>query len=201
MTDLVRPWLSVVGIGEDGTAGLSAAALALVDDAEVLIGGDRHLSMLADDERPRIPWPSPLSALVERIADYRSNRVACWRVATPSVSDRLDTVPTFRDGRHRHSCTRRRSLACARMGWPEHTTRLITLHGRPLSLLIPAPSSAVRGFSSCRRTKPHRRRSRPFWTGTGSAKARLPFWSASAVAGSGAPITVRGPLRTAHSTL
>ena len=60
------PWLSIVGIGEDGPDALSPAARALVDQAEVLIGGDRHLAMLpADDSRQRIPWPSPLRALVE----------------------------------------------------------------------------------------------------------------------------------------
>jgi precorrin-6Y C5,15-methyltransferase (decarboxylating) len=30
-----------------------------------------------------------------------------------------------------------RSLVCARLGWPAHTTRLLTLHGRPLALLEP----------------------------------------------------------------
>ena len=40
------PWLSVVGIGEDGLAGLSPASRALVDNAEMLIGGERHLAMV-----------------------------------------------------------------------------------------------------------------------------------------------------------
>jgi len=32
----MKPWLAVVGIGEDGIAGLSAAARALVETAEIL---------------------------------------------------------------------------------------------------------------------------------------------------------------------
>ena len=42
-------WLHIVGIGEDGVAALPAAARNLIDNAEVLIGGDRHLSMVSED--------------------------------------------------------------------------------------------------------------------------------------------------------
>ena len=53
----MTPWLSIVGIGEDGLDGLSAAARALVDRAEVLVGGARHLAMVPDDGRERLAWP------------------------------------------------------------------------------------------------------------------------------------------------
>ena len=39
MTTTATPWLAVVGIGEDGLAGLAPAARALVEDAELLVGG------------------------------------------------------------------------------------------------------------------------------------------------------------------
>ena len=45
----MTPWLSVVGIGEEGIAALNPPARALVDDAEVLIGGTRHLAMLPEE--------------------------------------------------------------------------------------------------------------------------------------------------------
>ena len=38
----MSPWLTVVGIGDDGLAGLSPAARALVETAELLVGGERH---------------------------------------------------------------------------------------------------------------------------------------------------------------
>ena len=47
-------WLSVVGIGDDGFAGLTPAGRALIEDAEVLIGGTRHLAMVPDDGREMI---------------------------------------------------------------------------------------------------------------------------------------------------
>ena len=52
-------WLAVVGIGEDGE--LTARARALIDGAEALVGGARHLDMIPDDGRPRLTWPRPLS--------------------------------------------------------------------------------------------------------------------------------------------
>src|SRR5690606_31400570 len=72
---MTQPWLFVVGIGEDGLDGLSSTARALVDAAEILIGGTRHLAMLPEDGRPRHPWPSPLSRLVAAIEGWRGRRV------------------------------------------------------------------------------------------------------------------------------
>ena len=38
-------WLSIVGIGEDGVDGLSAAARGLIGAAEIVFGGRRHLAL------------------------------------------------------------------------------------------------------------------------------------------------------------
>lgn len=136
----MAPWLTVVGIGEDGLDALSPAARALVAAAEVLIGGERHLAMLPhEDRRERIAWPSPLGALVETIERLRPRRVCVLATGDPfcfgigsTLAKRIPpeemlVIPA----------PSARSLACARLGWPEHTTRLITLHGRPLALLEP----------------------------------------------------------------
>ena len=130
-------WLSVVGIGEDGLPGLAPAARALVDAAEVFVGGARHLEMLGDDGRPRIPWPSPLRLLVDTIAGMKDRRVCvlatgdpmCFGIGTTLARrvplDEMLIVPA----------PSAQSLAAARLGWPAHETRLLTLHGRPLDLL------------------------------------------------------------------
>ena len=58
---MVDKWLSVVGIGEDGLSGLSSIARFLVDRAQVVVGGARHLAMLpTDDTREQLLWTSPL---------------------------------------------------------------------------------------------------------------------------------------------
>ena len=39
---MTKVWLHIVGIGEDGMDGLLPATRAVVEAAEVIIGGDRH---------------------------------------------------------------------------------------------------------------------------------------------------------------
>ncbi|MBW4608312.1 MAG: hypothetical protein KME22_14110 [Hassallia sp. WJT32-NPBG1] len=56
----MQKWLSVVGIAEDGILALNPVARSLVEQAEVLVGGDRHLSMLLEsDHRKKLVWASP----------------------------------------------------------------------------------------------------------------------------------------------
>ena len=40
-----RRWLAILGIGEDGVEGLSAAARGLISGAELVVGGARHLAL------------------------------------------------------------------------------------------------------------------------------------------------------------
>ena len=56
-----RPWLALVGIGEDGRAGLSPAAQAALDGAELVVGGARHLRLAQPFAAETLVWPSPLS--------------------------------------------------------------------------------------------------------------------------------------------
>src|SRR5882757_3623732 len=53
-------WLSIVGIGEDGIDGLSAAARELIQSAAVVFGGARHLTLAAPLIRGVArPWTAP----------------------------------------------------------------------------------------------------------------------------------------------
>ena len=54
--DMPAPWLSIVGIGEDGLDGLSAAARALLAGAELVAGGRRHLALVASLSKPALEW-------------------------------------------------------------------------------------------------------------------------------------------------
>jgi len=76
-------WLSVVGISAEGVASLGDEARALVENAEVLVGGDRHLAMFPDHPGERLGWASPLSETVEAIAARRGRPVCVLATGDP----------------------------------------------------------------------------------------------------------------------
>lgn len=133
------PWLSLVGIGEDGVDGLTPAARQLVADAEVLVGGERHLAMIPEDGRERLAWPSPLAALLAEIEGRRGTRLCVLATGDPlwygvgvSLLKRIPRAEmTIVPGRSAFA------LAAARLGWPLAEVETLTLHGRPLALLKP----------------------------------------------------------------
>ncbi len=55
------PWLSILGIGEDGRDGLSQAALRVLDKAEFVVGGARHLRLVEPIAARTFAWPTPFS--------------------------------------------------------------------------------------------------------------------------------------------
>lgn len=134
------PWLRVIGIGEDGLDALSPAARALLDGAEVLIGGARHLAMVPDDGRERHEWPSPLSKLVEAILTMRGRPVAVLATGDPMQFGIGATLAKHLPASEMaiHPGPSAFSLAAARLAWPLSEVRTVTLHGRPLALLAAA---------------------------------------------------------------
>src|SRR3984957_7938010 len=73
--DMPTPWLSIVGIGEDGLDGLSAAARELLARAELIAGGPRHLSMVASLGKPTLEWDTPFAASIPKLLAHRGKRV------------------------------------------------------------------------------------------------------------------------------
>ena len=58
----MQPWLTLVGIGEDGYAGLGKAARHALLAAEEVVGAPRQLELLPHCIRARrTAWPSPFS--------------------------------------------------------------------------------------------------------------------------------------------
>src|SRR5829696_7048315 len=127
-------WLSVVGIGEDGIAGVAPAARALIETAETLVGGPRHLAMVPESRAERLLWRSPLGDTIPEIAARRGRRVTVLASGDPLWygvgvllarhfrREEMTIVPqpsAF-------------SLAAARLGWALADCTTLSLHGRPL---------------------------------------------------------------------
>ncbi len=134
------PWLSILGMGEEGVEGLSEAARVLVRGAELVIGGERHLALAAPLIRGQaMAWPSPLSDGVPLILAQRGRPTAvlasgdpfCFGVgvtlARHVAQDELFCLPA----------PSAFALACARLGWAAQDTAQVSLCGRPLEPLAP----------------------------------------------------------------
>ena len=133
----MTPWLSIIGIGEDGLSGLTPAARILVDTAQILVGGARHLAMGPAGGAERILWRRPLADTIADIEGRRGARLAVLASGDPLWygvgavlahhfrPEEMTIVPqpsAF-------------SLAAARLGWALADCTALSLHARPLDSL------------------------------------------------------------------
>ena len=72
---MAQPWMDVIGIGEDGVDGLSPTARKVLEQAELIIGGDRHHDLAANGTARRIKWPSPFDAMIDEMQSHRGKRL------------------------------------------------------------------------------------------------------------------------------
>lgn len=131
-------WLTIIGVGEDGLEGLSNEALTHVKAARHVFGGTRHLALVADAIQGQShAWPSPLiDVLPELLACAGTPTVVVatgdplhYGIATWLLSH-IDRQ-AVRILPHSSSI----ALACARLGWAQQNTQVISLHGRDESRL------------------------------------------------------------------
>ena len=75
--------ITVVGIGEDGLEGLAPAARKVVEDADVLVGGDRHLSKVLEEGQERLDWTDGFEAAFDAIEIFEGKRVVILASGDP----------------------------------------------------------------------------------------------------------------------
>jgi precorrin-6B C5,15-methyltransferase / cobalt-precorrin-6B C5,C15-methyltransferase len=158
-----KHWLSVVGIGDDGLTGLSPIARSLLDQAEIIFGGKRHLAMLpTTDSRTQLMWQSPFRASIDQIISHRGQRVCvlasgdpmCYGVGSGlhqalvslGINPQLEmtTIPA----------PSAFSLACSRLGWDYNEIETVSFCGRDLQLVHPLiyPGAKILALSADRHT-------------------------------------------------
>ncbi|WP_370616602.1 precorrin-6y C5,15-methyltransferase (decarboxylating) subunit CbiE [Mumia sp. Pv 4-285] len=133
--------ITVVGIGADGWDGLAMDSRRIVREAEVVMGGKRHL-----DSVPwawwqvRIEWPAEVAeALPPLLEEYEGKRIVVLSSGDPLVAgiasllvtlvdpDDVEVIPTVSS----------ESLARARMRWSFEETALVPLSGHDVRRLLP----------------------------------------------------------------
>jgi len=130
-------WLNIVGVGADGLSGLPAASQALIDTANLIVGGERHLAMVNNSSARKIAWAFPLDGLVQEITAARAHRVVVLATGDPMAFGIGSTLAKHfgPDDMTILPAPGAFSLAAARLAWPLHGCTCLTLHGRPLELL------------------------------------------------------------------
>lgn len=134
----MTPWLHIVGIGEDGLAGLTPATRAVVEAAEVILGGSRHHTLTDGLDAKRLAWPSPFDALTAKLVELRGKRVVVLATGDPlwfSVGESIGRAFDPAEITY-HPQLSAFQLAAARMGWSMAEVETVTVHGRPVEQMI-----------------------------------------------------------------
>ncbi|MGR4040576.1 precorrin-6y C5,15-methyltransferase (decarboxylating) subunit CbiE [Pseudomonas sp. 910_21] len=141
----MSPWLTVVGIGEDGFKGLGRNARHALLGASRIIGGQRQLDLLPACIRgERQLWPSPFS--LEPVLSQRGTPVCVLASGDPMLfgvgaslarqlpAEELQVLP-FPSAY---------SLAAARLGWALQEVVTLSVVARPIAALNAQLFSGVR---------------------------------------------------------
>jgi precorrin-6B C5,15-methyltransferase / cobalt-precorrin-6B C5,C15-methyltransferase len=137
--------LVVAGIGDEGPAGLNAAARDAIAGATLLCGGERHLAFFPEQPGDRFIVRANLDALVERLAACApaerpvvlASGDPCYFGIAPYLAARL--------GRERvrvvsHVSSVQLAFARLAVGWQDAT--VLSAHGRRLAPLVPRALAA-----------------------------------------------------------
>ncbi len=126
-------WLTIIGIGEDGHAGLGARAREQLAHASHVIGSERTLSMLPAGPAARHVWPQPFSAVADQVHALRGQPTVMLATGDPmnfGVARKiLGFIPKEEVEIIPHLSAF--SLAASRLGWSIPDCDCFTIHGRP----------------------------------------------------------------------
>lgn len=140
------PWLTIVGVGEDGLAGLSPASREALERAEILMGPTRHLDLVPGFGSERVAWPVPFADGIPKLLAFRGRNVVALASGDPfwfgsgSVLARQLEPGEWRALPERSTF----SLAASRLGWALEKTATLGLHAAPLTRLRPVLASGRR---------------------------------------------------------
>ncbi|WP_338751419.1 precorrin-6y C5,15-methyltransferase (decarboxylating) subunit CbiE [Janibacter alittae] len=148
--------IDVVGIGDDGWVGLDEGRRGLVRDATTVLGGRRHLALVAGHTAAGadlVAWPSPLRPALPGLLDTAAGRGAVVVLASGDpLRSGIGTTLIELLGADRvriHPALSADTLARARQGWSAEETSVVTTVGRDLRAVLPHLASGARIVVLC----------------------------------------------------
>lgn len=129
----MRRAVTLVGIGDDGCASLTARAAGAVARAEVLVGGERHLAFFPQFRGERVAIKGGLDAVLDRVVELSAERDVCVlasgdplffgvgaRVVQRVGADHVEAIPA--------PSSVQWAFARAGMAWDD--AEVVSVHGR-----------------------------------------------------------------------
>lgn len=133
------PWLALIGLGEDGPAGLCAEARAALEEAEIVFGGDRHIALVGSVPGELRPWPQPFRNALPQILAERGRKVCVLATSDPfhyGIGNSLSRAIPAAEMKIIPQISSF-AMAATRMRWPQEECSLVSLHGRTLYRIVP----------------------------------------------------------------
>lgn len=136
--------IHIIGIGDDGLAGVTSPAKLLIDEAQVLVGAEATLAQVPKSKAERIAVGANLDEAVERIAAAGSKRIVILASGDPLFygvarylcdklgKDRFEVLP--------HVSSMQLAFARVKESWEE--AYLTDLSNRPLDQVLEKIRSA-----------------------------------------------------------
>lgn len=147
-----RPWLTIIGVGDNGTDGLTGVALALLEDARTVIAPERVIAELDLPGKHMEPWTGKFHESVEKLLKRRGEPITILATGDPmhfGVGSTMARHIPPEEMRVLPSPSAF-SLAAARLGWALQDTDCFSMHGRSVSklALFLAPGNRLLALTS-----------------------------------------------------
>jgi precorrin-6Y C5,15-methyltransferase (decarboxylating) len=109
----------------------------VVEAAEVMVGGERHLAMMEGHPAERLVWRRPIEATLADLAALRGRRVVALASGDPMWFGVGELLCRHFDRAELRvlPAPSTLSLICARFGWGQSSVEALSLHGRPFAIL------------------------------------------------------------------
>ncbi|WP_299828908.1 precorrin-6y C5,15-methyltransferase (decarboxylating) subunit CbiE [uncultured Roseobacter sp.] len=133
------PWLTIIGLGEDGLKGLGPASRTALEAAEIVMAPPRHLALVGDLSCETRAWPAPFAEGIDTLLSLRGNRVVVLASGDPFWFGAGATLARHLEREEWCSFPGPSSfsLAANLMGWSLERTVCLGLHAAPLTRLRP----------------------------------------------------------------
>ncbi len=125
--------ITIVGVGDDGCAGLSSRAVGAAAAAQVLAGGERHLAFFPQFAGIRVVFKNGIAAALDRIAELADEHHVCVLASGDPMFFGVGSLVIKRLGAEHvevlpHPSSMQWAFARAGLKWDD--AAFISLHGR-----------------------------------------------------------------------